>query len=456
MDYGVLTLVPILIVILIALTTKRTLEALMVGTLSTYIITDGFGFLHAWIEAFFSVATSRDNQWIFMVCALFGNLITLIGASRGTAGFSRHLEKICRGPRTTLLSTWVLGILIFVDDYLNIMTLSSCMRKLTDKFGQPRETLSYIIDSTGAPVCAILPFSTWAVFFAGLFFSQPAVEALGYGSGLQTFYHVIPYAFYAIAAVFLIPLFIFGIVPRMGLMKAAYARVASTGMTYSPASEKLNLEDENDAPDLSRSASLLDFAIPIGMLIALAVITGDLFLAIVAANITCFLLYVPRGKIGFSRFCDLAMHGFCNMVPTIAVIYFAFVMQRSMQDIGIANYVINAVCPYMNGTIFPVATFLIVAVLNFSTGSVWGIPAMVVPILIPLAASIDANMLLVMGAIVSGATLGSHACFYSDATVLTSSCCKMQNMDHALSQMPYALLAAAVSAAGYLVCGLAM
>lgn len=153
MDYGVLTLVPILIVILIALTTKRTLEALMVGTLSTYIITDGFGFLHAWIEAFFSVATSRDNQWIFMVCALFGNLITLIGASRGTAGFSRHLEKICRGPRTTLLSTWVLGILIFVDDYLNIMTLSSCMRKLTDKFGQPRETLSYIIDSTGAPVC---------------------------------------------------------------------------------------------------------------------------------------------------------------------------------------------------------------------------------------------------------------------------------------------------------------
>lgn len=93
MDYGVLTLVPILIVILIALTTRRTLEALMVGTLSTYIITDGFGFLHAWIEAFFSVATSRDNQWIFMVCALFGSLITLIGASRGTAGFSRHLEK---------------------------------------------------------------------------------------------------------------------------------------------------------------------------------------------------------------------------------------------------------------------------------------------------------------------------------------------------------------------------
>ena len=456
MDYGALTLVPSFSVIFIALMTKRTLEALMVGTLATYVITDGAGFLNAWIEAFFSVATDRNNQWIFMVCALFGSLITLIGASRGTAGFSRHLEKICRGPRTTLLSTWVLGILIFVDDYLNIMTLSSCMRKLTDKFGQPRETLSYIIDSTGAPVCAILPFSTWAVFFAGLFFSQPAVESLGYGSGLQTFYHVISFAFYAIAAVFLVPLFIFGIVPRMGVMKAAYKRVAATGMTYSPASEKLNLEDENDTPNVSRNSNLLDFAVPIGSLIVLTIATGDLFLAVVAANIVCFFLYVPRGKIGFARFCDLAMHGFCNMVPTIAVIYFAFVMQRSMQDIGIANYVIHAVYPYVNGAIFPVAAFFIVAVLNFSTGSVWGIPAMVVPILIPLAANVDANLLLVMGAIVSGATLGSHACFYSDATVLTSSCCKMENMDHALSQLPYALLATGVAAAGYLACGMIM
>ena len=182
MDYGVLTLVPILIVILIALTTRRPLEALMVGTLSTYIITDGFGFLHAWIEAFFSVATSRDNQWIFMVCALFGSLITLIGASRGTAGFSRHLEKICRGPRTTLLSTWILGILIFVDDYLNIMTLSTSMRKLTDQQKIPREALSYVIDSTGAPVCVptgtLLRLPRQCIAFG----TSPALSAEAYGN----------------------------------------------------------------------------------------------------------------------------------------------------------------------------------------------------------------------------------------------------------------------------------
>lgn len=131
-----------------------------------------------------------------------------------------------------------------------------------------------------------------------------------------------------------------------------------------------------------------------------------------------------------ARFCDLAMHGFCNMIPTVAIIFFVFVMQQGMTDIGIASYVIDAVRPVISPVLLPAITFLLVAALNFATGSTWGIPALVSPIILPLALSIVVNPLVVMGAIVSGATLGSHACFYSDATVLTSSCCKMNNMDH--------------------------
>ena len=183
---------------------------------------------------------------------------------------------------------------------------------------------------------------------------------------------------------------------------------------------------------------------------------SPLFLALVAAIAVCFLLYIPRKKLSLTRFCDLAMHGFCNMIPTVAIIFFAFVMQEGMTEIGIAPFVINAVKPILSPAVFPAIAFLVVAALNFTTGSVWGITAVTVPILLPLAFSIGANPLLVMGAIVSGATLGSHACFYSDATVLTSSCCKMENMDHALSQLPYSLCAAGLSAAGYLVCGLLM
>ena len=453
MDYGICTLLPIAAVLILALLTKRTLEPLIVGTLVAYIIICGWGFPEGWMGAFFDVATNRDHQWVFMVCALFGSLITLLGASHGTLGFSKWLGKLCRGPKSTLIVTWIMGILIFVDDYLNIMTLSTCMKKLTDRHHVPRETLSYIIDSTGAPVCALLPFSTWAIFFSGLFFAEQGVPELGFDGAIDTFIHVIPYIFYAIAAVIIVPLFSLGVVPKLGRMKKAYQRVQTSGSVYSPESQDLNLEEEEEDEQPQLKGSLMDFLLPVGVLIALAVGTGELFLAVLAAIVTCFVLYIPRKKLSLTRFCDLAMHGFCNMIPTIAIIYFAFVMQEAMTDIGMAEYVINAVTPYMNAQVFPVITFLLVALLNFSTGSVWGIPAIVTPIILPLAFSIGADPMLTMGAIVSGAVLGSHACFYSDATVLTSSCCKMQNMDHALSQLPYAMMAAAISSGGYLVGG---
>ena len=452
MEYGILSLLPILIVLVLALATKRTLEPLIVGTITAYIIINGPGFATGWMEAFFTVASDRDHQWVFMVCCLFGSLITLLGASHGTLGFSKMLGKLCRGPKSTLIVTWIMGILIFVDDYLNIMTLSTCMKKLTDRHKIPRETLSYIIDSTGAPVCAILPFSTWAIFFSGLFFAEEGVPELGYGSAIDTFIHVIPYAFYALSAVIIVPLFCMGLLPKLGKMKTAYKRVEENGQVYSADSEELNLEeDEDSAPDVK--GSLVDFLAPVGILIFLAITTGELFLAVAAGIATCFALYIPRKKLSITRFCDLAMHGFCNMIPTVAIIYFAFVMQEAMSDLGMAEYVISVVTPYMSAALFPVITFLIVAILNFSTGSCWGIPAIVTPIMMPLAFTLGANPMLTMGAIVSGAVLGSHACFYSDATVLTSSCCKLQNMDHALSQMPYALMAALVSSGGYLAGG---
>ena len=456
MEYGMLTLLPIVVVVVLALLTKRTLEPLIAGSVTAYIIISGWHFPTSWSEAFFNVASNREYQWVFMVCALFGSLIALLGASHGTLGFSKWLRKLCRGPKSTLLVTWIMGVLIFVDDYLIIMTVSTSMQRLSDHHKVPREALTYIIDSTGAPVCALLPFSTWAVFFAAMFYSEAGVPELGFGGPIETFIHIIPFIFYAIFAVIMVPLFCMGAVPKMGYMKRAYDRIKETGMTYSEASRELNLEEDEDDPADHVQASAMDFALPIGILIALSVFTGDIFLAVLAAIVTCFVLYIPRKKMSVTRFCDLAMHGFCNLVPTVAVIFFAFVMQEAMMDIDIANYVISSIRPIMSAPLFPAITFLLVAALNFSTGSVWGIPAIVAPIIMPLCFSIGANPLVTMGAIISGAVLGSHACFYSSATVLTSSCCKIQNMDHALSQLPYAALTAALSTIRYLSCGCVM
>ena len=453
MEYGMLTLLPIAVVVVLALLTKRTLEPLVAGSVTAYIIISGWHFPTAWADAFFNVASNREYQWVFMVCALFGSLIALLGASHGTMGFSKWLRKLCRGPKSTLLVTWIMGVLIFVDDYLIIMTVSTSMQRLSDHHKVPREALTYIIDSTGAPVCALLPFSTWAVFFAAMFYSEAGVPELGFGGPVETFIHTIPFIFYAIFAVIMVPLFCLGAVPKMGYMKRAYDRIKEGGMVYSEASRDLNLEEDEDDPADRVQASAMDFALPIGILIGLSVFTGDIFLAVLGAIVTCFVLYIPRKKMSLTRFCDLTMHGFCNLIPTVAVIFFAFVMQEAMMDIDIANYVISAIRPIMSAPLFPAITFLLVAALNFSTGSVWGIPAIVAPIIMPLCFSIGANPLVTMGAIISGAVLGSHACFYSSATVLTSSCCKIQNMDHALSQLPYAALTAALSTVSYLICG---
>ena len=451
MEYGVLSILPALIVIIFALLTKKTLEALLLGTLSTYIIMYGFGFGSKWSEAFFAAAGNPDNQWVLIVCGLFGSLIALLRKSKGTLGFAGKLERYCKTPKSTLITTWILGILIFVDEYLNIMTLGACMKNISDKKKVPRESLAYIIDSTGAPVCVLLPFSTWAIFYASVFGKEPAVAALNYGSDIATYLKVIPFTFYAWASVIIVPLFILGIIPKIGKMKDAYKRVETTGKVYGETSSKFNsdLLDEY----ANGEGKLIDFLLPMGVLIGMTIISGDLFISVIAALFVCLVLYVPRKKMTFDEFCDIYIRGFCDMVPTIAIVFMAFVMQQAANDIGLPTYVIEAVAPYLNGNIFPAISFIVVALLTFITGSNWGIPAVCVPIILPLGASLGANLILVMAAVLSGGTLGSHACFYSDATVLTSSSCSIDNMDHALSQIPYALIASAVSLAGFLICG---
>ena len=241
-------------------------------------------------------------------------------------------------------------------------------------------------------------------------------------------------------------------------MKKAYIRVEKTGRVYDENDDFLNLEDlkqeEEEDKLSSKDENLLDFLIPIGSLIMVTLITGELLYAIISSLLICLALYVPRKKMDFTKFGELCMHGFCNMIPTLGIIFSAFIMQQAMADIGIAHFIIETMTPFLSAGIFPVVTFLATAALTFSTGSSWGIPAICIPILMPLGFSLDADPLLVMAAIVSGATLGSHACFYSDATVLTSSCCRIENMEHAISQLPYAAAAASLGAGGYLLFGM--
>ena len=154
-----------------------------------------------------------------------------------------------------------------------------------------------------------------------------------------------------------------------------------------------------------------------------------------------------------NEFCDLWVKGFADLLPALMIIVAALWMRQASADLNLPSYVINSVSSIVNAAVFPMTAFVIVAVLGFITGSNWGIPAVCAPILIPLGQAAGANLLLVMAAIVCGGTFCSHACFYSDATVITSSACGVDNLDHVYTQLPYAMLSALLAAAAFLIAG---
>lgn len=456
--YGILTLLPAILVIVMAIKTKRTTEALLIGVVASYLvicISNGENFITTVTDSFFSVITDYDTMWLVIVCGLFGSLIALINKARGTHAFARFLGKICKTEKATLIVAWILGIIIFIDDYMNILTVSACTKKLADERKTPREALAYIIDSTGAPVCVLLPFSTWAIFFSGVFYEQESVRSLGYGSAIQTYIHTIPYMFYALMAVLIVPLFIYGIVPKLGAMKKAYERTKLTGRVYSETSERFNQkEDILERADFK--ANIWDFILPIAVMIIVQFVADDMFIALIAAILVCGVLYIPRKKISGGTFCDLWIRGFADLVPSLAIIIAALFMRQASADLMLPEYIIAIIEPFVSANFFPMIAFIVVSGLGFITGSNWGIPAVCAPIIIPLGSAVGANLLLVMAAIVCGGTFCSHACFYSDATVLTSSVCGIENMEHVNTQLPYAILAMVISCVAFLIAGLVM
>ena len=188
-------------------------------------------------------------------------------------------------------------------------------------------------------------------------------------------------------------------------------------------------------------------------MIAITIICDDIFLGLLASILSCLLLYVPRKRITLKGFCEIWVQGFADTIPMSIIIVSAMCFKTASSDIKLPEYVIQHIMPLVTAQSFPAIAFIVVSALAFITGSNWGIPAVCVPIIIPLGAACGANALLVMGAIISGGVFSSHACYYSDTTVLTSTYSGIDNVDHVTSQIPYALIGVAVSFIAFLAFG---
>lgn len=456
-NFGILTLIPPIVIIVFALTTKRTFEALLIGAVVGFFMTDKWNVLGATVDGFSQVVS--EQAWMILVFGLLGGFTFLLQRSKGALGFGKLLRKFANSEKKTLMIGWVLGIIVFMDDYLNILTVSTSLRETCDKHKTPREMLAYVIDSTGAPVCVLIPLSTWAVFYAGTVAVEPGMEA--YGSAMSIYVQSLPFILYGWVAVIVVPLVILGIIPKMFGMKKAYQRVAETGRVYSEKSDRYNkgitefdkLMESEGMDDDEKAGNIWFFLIPLGVVLVVSIVTGDVLIGLAWSLVAMAALYLITRALSFGEFCEAFASGFASMVPMMFITIGALTVQVSMDGIGLPDYVINAVLPYMNADLFPAITFVVVAALSFITGSNWGIPALTIPILIPLAFAGGANPLIVFGAIVSGGTFGSHICFYSDATVLTSQASGIDNLEHAFTQLPYGILSALIALVGFVICG---
>ncbi len=461
--YGLLSLLPTLFVITCAVLTHRPIASLLLGVVVGLLLIDPTQVVSGLADVSLSVMMDESIGWVILVCGLFGSIIFILIRTGAAISFSRAIVGFANTRNKSIMVTWLLGILLFIDDYLNAIAIGSSMKRATDKFKISRAMLSYIVDSTAAPTCVIIPISTWAVFFATVLEASNVVEK---GAGMDAYISAIPYMFYPFVALLMVPLVATGKIPFIGLMKKAEAKAAEGIVALEPMP---SIGDDAE-PESHEGSGIWTFLIPMLALIGFSAFSVDSAAAreslasfnlfgffgsfsleidvlkgvIIALAITIPLM-VYRKLMTLFESLDAVMEGFRVMLPPLAIVVVAFMFKTVNDQLGLPTYVIETVTPLMTPLMFPVVTFATMALVSFATGSSWGIFAIAIPIIVPLGLAIGVDLPLIIGAMLSASAFGSHACFYGDATVLSAQSCGISVMEHSLTQLPYAVIAAVIS-----------
>jgi len=454
-DAAWLALVPTIVAVVTAVRTQSTIAALVAAVAAGHLLLDGPRCVPALVASLERHLQDPVVGWVVAVCGLFGALIHLIVRAGGTAALGRHLAAHVRTARGALLITWGLGLAIFIDDYLNALLVGHAMRPITDRLRVPRERLAYVIDATAAPVCLLVPLSTWAVYVAGLLESCGIAES---GGGLTAYLRVIPWTIYGWVAIALVPLVILGRIPAWGLLRVADERVADGGPVAPRGSPPEPVAGDPAAARCLPDGRLDDALVPLGVLVAATVASGgDALRGVAWALVTVAVQQgLVRRRLTAAALADGGCAGFASMVPALVTIVLAFLVKDVNDRLGLTPLVIDAVTPWLTGWSLPAVAFVSLAVVTAATGSFWGTYAIALPVVVPLARELGADPLVTLGAVVSAGGFGSHACFFGDTTVLASQAAGCDNLAHAWSQLPYALLGAAITTAVYVVLGVWM
>lgn len=452
-DWGAVSLLPTLLVLVVAVRTRRPLEALVLGALFGHLMLSPSRFPAAFLDGLQRVMAQPASVWVTLVVLLFGALVGILARTGGSRAFGEALARTLPTPPKLLRGAWALGIVTFVDDYLNALAVGAAFRSAADRFRISRAKLAYVVDSTAAPVCVLIPASTWTVFLVGLFEENGLASA---GEGLGLYLSLIPFLLYPWIALVLVFLVTTGRVPDFPAM-AAEERAADAGTTVEVAALDEGLEPPPGSrppgrPGLRAPA----FLVPILLLpAATLVLSGDALYGVsVAIAVAALFAAAVRPAEGFSGIADGAIRGAEQMLYPIGIVLVSFVLRDVNEALGLTGYVIGVVEPLAAEWALPALVFVSLSGVAFATGSFWGTYTVSLPVVIGLAGAVSAPLPLTLGALVSAGAFGSHACPYGDSTVLAARSTGCPIMTHVRTQLPYALVAAGLATLGFVVLGL--
>ena len=459
MNYGALCLLPPLIVIAASIVLRSSFEALLIGCLAGFIILSfytGTNVFTDFVDTLIKVIGDTSNGgsvWVILVCGLYGSLIALMVRSGGLLKFGEWALKYIKTKKAALIGTWVMGLIIFLDDYLSALTVGLSMRKITDAFKIPREKLAYIVNATAATWSVIAPISTWTIYIGALLVVAKAAPE---GQGLQTYWKMIPFVCYGYLAVIVAALFASGVLPWFGKLKIAGERTEAGGsLTASVFSSSSSIDVSPMNND--KEGKMIYFVLP--MLVALAATIFfdiDALKGVIIAVAVTFLYYLFMKVGNFQQLSETMFSGVNSMVVALAILMMSYLLKEINQRMGLTEYVLHGVTPYVSKEILPLAVFVSLSLISITTGSSWGLYAVALPLIVPLAGHLGSNVLLNCGAVVSAGVMGSNACPFSDATILTSQSCESNPLDNSFSQFPYVVIVFVLSCIAYLVLGYTM
>ena len=467
-------LVPPIIAITLALITKEAYSSLFIGVVIGALFACDFAPV-ATIDMIVNdgiIAAIADNAGIFLFLVLLGIIVALVNLAGGSAAFGRWAEKNIHTRVGAQLATFILGILIFIDDYFNCLTVGSVMRPVTDRHQISRPKLAYLIDATAAPVCMIAPISSWAAAVSS------TAEDLDTGiSGIQLFIRAIPYNFYALLSI------------------VAMLTLTITNTDFGPMLEhERNAQLNNDLyttdarPFASAEAEsevvgngkVIDLVLPVIVLIICCIIgmiyTGGFFdgesfikafancsaptgllLGSAAALLITFLLYIPRRVLTFHQFMEALPEGFKAMVPAIMILTFAWTLSGITGLLG-ADVFVAGILANSTGVLqvfIPIIVFCIAVFLAFATGTSWGTFGILIPIVVAVFQGTNETMMIIsISACMAGAVCGDHCSPISDTTIMASAGAQCNHVNHVSTQLPYAMTVAAVSCITYVIAGI--